>query len=186
MVMNRLHDSPIEWQETEQELVLHFPPRVGRMAKPLLGMAIFFAPIVAFVAYVSNGWPFAVIGLAMIPAILMAVLYVKMRVTYLSDMSVTITAQRVIVKAVRGGRQTVDEFALKPRSHAWQWHSRQSSSKSQEAGPQGIVVADQTYNPEIGDNPKDRNKPRFGGNLTRGEMDWVEWRVNLFLNRSGS
>jgi hypothetical protein len=43
------------------------------------------------------------------------------------------------------------------------------------------VIADDTYEPEAGDDPNDQSKPRFGGNLTRGEMDWVEWRVNLLL-----
>ncbi len=183
--MHQLHGSPIECQEAEQELVLHLLSRVGRMAKTLLGIAVFFVPFVLVVAYASNGWLPAVLGMAMVPAILLSVAYVKMRAAYLTDTWVTITPERVVVKAVRGGNETVKESALKPRSRAWQWYLRQIPGRSHNPPPQGIVVGDQTYDPEVGDDPNDRSKPRFGGNLTPGEMDWVEWRVNLFLDRHG-
>jgi hypothetical protein len=183
--MDRLHDSPIEWQEAEQELVLHLPRRVGRMVRPLLGIALFFAPFLLVVIYASDGWLPAVIGMALVPVVLLSVAYLKMRVVYLTDTLVTITPARVTVKTIWSGHETVKEFPLRPRSRAWQWYLRQPPGRSHEPEPQGIVIADQAYDPEAGDDPHDRSKPRFGGNLTAGEMDWVEWRVNLFLDRMG-
>jgi hypothetical protein len=183
--MHRLHNSPIEWHEDQEELVLHLPPRVWRLARPLLGGAALFVPFLLFVAYASDGWLPAVIGMAAVPAVLLSIAYAKMRDAYLADTRVTITPDRAIVTAVRRGRQTKREFALKPRSRAWQWTPRQATSRSPEPRPEGIVIADPSYDPEAGDVAKVRSKPRFGGNLTRGELDWLEWRVNLFLVRQG-
>ncbi|HVT27784.1 MAG TPA: hypothetical protein VHE81_07185 [Lacipirellulaceae bacterium] len=183
--MYRLTGSPIEWQEAEEELVLHLPPRAGRMAGPLLWSAAFFTLFEFFIIYESDGWLPAVVGMAAVLAILLFIAYAKMRATYLTDTGVTITPERVIVKTSWGGRETEKKFPLKPGSRAWQWYLRQTSSRKYDHRPQGIVVADQTYNQERGDDPGDRSKPRFGGNLAAGEMDWVEWRVNLFLDRNG-
>jgi len=183
--MHRLHGSPIEWQEAEQELLLHLPPRGGRMVRPLLGSALVFAAMLLVVIYASDGWLPAVIGMALVPAVLLSVAYVKMRAVYLTDTHVSITPERVIVKAIWGRHETVKEFLLQPRSRAWQWYSRGRVAQSHDPKPQGIVVADQTYDQEAGDDPNDRRKARFGGNLMPGEMDWAEWRVNLFLHRVG-
>ena len=60
--MHRLRGSPIEWQEAEQELLLHLPPRGGRMVRPLLGSALVFAAMLLVVIYASDGWLPAVIG----------------------------------------------------------------------------------------------------------------------------
>lgn len=180
--MQRLSASPIEWQEAEEELLLHLPPRGRRMARPLLGSAFVFAAVLLVVIYASDGWLPGVIGMALFFAILLSIAYLKMRTVYLTDMLVTITPQHVIVQATRGGDKTVTEFELQPRSRAWQWYARGWVARSHDL-PQGIVVAGRTYDREAGDDPNDRSKPRFGGNLTRGEMDWVEWRVNLFLDR---
>ena len=181
--MQRLSGSPIEWQEAAQKLVLHLPPRAGRVARRLLGMALFFSPFLLVVYFASDGWLPAVIGMAAIPAIMLTVVYRQMREVYLTDLLVTITPERVIVKAVWGGNETVREFALPPGSRAWQWFVRRPPGRSHTPEAQGIVVAGQAYDQEAGDDPNDRSKPRFGGNLTPGEMDWVQWRVNLFLDR---
>ena len=183
--MHRLHGSPIEWQEAEQELLLHLPPRGGRLVRPLLGSALIFAAMLLVVIYASDGWLPAVIGMALVPAVVLPVVYVNMRAVYLADTLVTMTPERVIVKAIWGGHETVKEFLLQPRSRAWQWYLRGRVARSHDPKPQGIVVADQAYDQETGDDPNDRSKPRFGGNLTPGEMDWVEWRVNLILDRIG-
>jgi hypothetical protein len=184
MLMQRLSASPIEWQEAEQELLLHLPPRGRRMARPLLGSAFAFAAMLLVVIYASDGWLPGLIGMGSVFAVFLSIAYLKMRTGYLTDMLVTITPERVIVKAIWGRHKTVNEFALKPRSRAWQWYSR-GRVAAHASSPQGIVVAGWTYDPEAGDDPNDRSKPRFGGNLTPGEMDWVEWRVNLFLERNG-
>lgn len=155
------------------------------MFRSLLGVALSFAWFIAIVAFVTNGWLPAVIGISMIPAILMYVLYIKMRREYLADTRVAITPERVIVRTRRRGHETVKEFVLKPPSRAWQWYLRHTPRHSSQSPPQGIVIAPQGYDIEAGDDPNDLSKPRFGGNLTRGEMDWVEWRVNLFLDRHG-
>jgi hypothetical protein len=185
MLMERLHSSPIEWGETERELELHLPSRGGRLIGQLLPGAVFFAPFVLFVVYASDGWLPAVIGMTAVPAILLYIAYAKMRADYLTDTRVTITTEQVIVVANRGGHARVKEFTLRPRSRAWQWTPRQATSGSPEPKPQGIVVADETYDSEAGGDPDDRSKARFGGNLTPGEIDWLEWRVNLFLYRDG-
>jgi hypothetical protein len=185
LMMRQLHGSSIEWHEADHELVLHLPSRVWRMIRTLLKITAFFAPFILGVAYASDGWLPAVIGMAAVPAILLCVAYAKMREAYLNDTRVTITPDRVILAAVQRGHETVKEFSLAPPSRAWQWCPRQATSRSPVAEPQGIVIADQTYDPEAGDDPNDQSKPRFGGNLTRGEMDWVEWQVNLFLDRNG-
>jgi hypothetical protein len=182
--MQRLSASPIEWQEAEQELLLHLPPRSGRMVRPLLGSAFVFAAMLLVVIYSSDGWLPAVIGMALVSFVLLLIAYLKMRKDYLADVLVTITPQHVTVQATGGGDETVTEFEIQPRSRAWQWYSWGRVARSHNL-PQGIVVAGPTYNPEAGDDPNDRSKPRFGGNLTHGEMDWVEWRVNLFLDRVG-
>jgi hypothetical protein len=183
--MDQLRGSPIEWHETEQELVLHLPSRAWRMIRPLLGTAAFFTLFVLGIAYASDGWLTGVIGMAAVPATLLYIAYAIMRDAYLTDALVTIAPEQVIVKTVRRGRETVRKFMLKPRSRAWQWCPRQATSRSPEPRPGGIVIAGPTYDPEAGDDPKDRSKPRFGGNMTLGEMDWVQWRVNLFLDRHG-
>jgi hypothetical protein len=137
------------------------------------------------VFHASDGWLPAVIGMALVPAVVLSVAYVNMRAVYLTDTRATITPERVIVKALWGRHERVKEFLLQPRSRAWQWYMRGRIARSHDPKPQGIVVADQTYDQEAGDDPNDRSRPRFGGNLTPGEMDWVEWRVNLFLERIG-
>ncbi len=182
--MQRLSTSPIEWQEAEQELLLHLPPRGGRMVRALLGPALVFVTMLLVVIYVFDGWLPAVVGMALVFAVFLSIAYLKMRTDYLTDMLVTITPRHVTVQGTRGADQTVTEFELQPRSRAWQWYSRGRVARSHNL-PQGIVVAGRTYDPEAGDDPNDRSKPRYGGSLTRGEMDWVEWRVNLFLHRVG-
>ncbi len=92
--MQRLSASPIEWQEAEQELLLHLPPRSRRMARPLLGSAFVFAAMLLVVIYASDGWLPGVMGMALVFAVLLSIAYLKMRTDYLTYTHLTITPEQ--------------------------------------------------------------------------------------------
>lgn len=96
----------------------------------------------------------------------------------LATTRVHITRQRMVVKTKEWGREQVQSYPLNESSCVKQYWGTENQQLHDPAGrPSGLVV--------VSDHDASGQMPcGFGDVLSRGELDWVEWRINRFLGRA--
>lgn len=179
----------IRCREANGEFVLHLPACPLRLLKRsgLLIVLLTFL-VVFFLAwfYLLDGFLPVVLALGTLETIIFVGVVALVAAPYLKTTSVLLTRDRAVVKTAVYGKEEIREYALDDNSRARQWYSpraRRRSSTPDHSGPQGIEIGSDPYNPEADDiDLTDETKPRFGEELPRGELDWVQWQINRFLD----
>jgi hypothetical protein len=176
----------IQFREADGQLTFHLPPRPRRMMTRFGGLALVMVGFLLLVVYVSQGWWFAAGGMGLVVVIILSIAFASLAELYLTGTSAIITTDRVTLTTVLYGKKMLREYALIPQSQAVQWYSRQRPGKHSSPQPQGIEITSEPDDPETGSAWKSDTKPRFGAGLSRGEMDWLVWRINHFLDQPGN
>lgn len=185
-------------REANGQLVLRLPPSRRRVLSRLGGMLILFIFLVGFflvALYVLEASLLVVAAIGIVEVILFVIAVAAMAAPYLTTTFVLITKDRAVVKTVLYGKEHVREYALASQSRARQWYYPPSPSRRDNpaySGPQGIEIGETSNSPVEGSDLvvvsdlSDESKPRFGDGLSRGELDWVVWRINQFLDQTTS
>jgi len=182
-----LPGSRIRCRETNEELVLYCPPHAIRgwirgflFVAALVAWEGFWAGLAsAFLAYVMMGWTFLLIA---VPAGILGLLpwgvcFYAFAVSDLTTTWVHITPERLVLRTKVCRWEQVETHHLNERSYAKQYWGTPYHQRTDPAdNPSGIVLTS--------DNDTSKSTAHFGVSLSRGELDWVEWRINRFLGHA--
>jgi hypothetical protein len=180
----------IQCRETDGQLVLYLPACPRRVLRCFGSLLVLFVFLVGFFLvwfYLLDGFLPPVLALGTVEVIIFLAALAAMAAPYLRTTSILITRNRAALKTVLYGKEQVREYALDAQSRARQWYlpPRPSDHKyPHRSGPEGIEIRSDQYDPEVGSDVSDESKPRFGAGLSQGELDWVEWRINQFLDNA--
>ena len=182
--------SRIQYREHNGQFLLHLlacPRRVLSRFGGILVLFVFLAGFFLVTLYLLEGFLPVVAAIGLVEVILFVAAVAAMAAPYLKITFVLITKDRVVVKTALYGKEHVREYTLDDHSRARQWYFPPTTSRrdnSDKSGPQGIEIGSDPYDPEAGSDLSDVSKPRFGAGLFQGELDWVVWRVNQFLDQT--
>ena len=158
-------------------------------------MFVFLAGFFLVALYVLEASLPVVAAIGIVEVILFVIAVAAMAAPYLTTTFVLITKDRAVVKTVLYGKEHFRKYALDAQSRARQWHyppTPRRRGNPDYSGPQGIEIGDAPDGPVEGSDLvvvsdlSDESKPRFGDGLSRGELDWVVWRINQFLDQTTS
>jgi len=183
-------------REANGQLVLRLLPSRRRVLTRFGRMLVLFVFLVGFFLltfFLLKQFLPLVVVTGIVEVILFVAAVAAMAAPYLRTTSVLITKKRVVVKTVLYGREHVREYAPGVQSRARQWYLPPTpSDRDRRGGPEGIEIGDAPDDPVEGSDSavvsdlSDESKPRFGDGLSKGELDWVVWRVNQFLGQTSS
>lgn len=135
-----------------------------------------------FVTFAVEGWLPPVVMFGGMGALFLSIAWATLADSYLRTTDVLLDAEKVEVKSSLYGREETDQYALNDKSHARQWYLRHSAGSDTTPRPRGIEIGSNRYDTETGSELIDDTRARFGKGLCRGELDWLEWRINHFLD----
>ncbi|UCE48439.1 MAG: hypothetical protein JSW47_22945, partial [Phycisphaerales bacterium] len=180
--------SRIQYREHEGQLLLHLPACPRRVLTRFGGILVLFVSLAGLflvACYLLERFLPAVLAIGIVEVILFLVALAAMAAPYLTTTSVLITKDRAVVKTTLYGKEHVRQYALDAQSRARQWYLPPTpSDREWRGGPEGIEIGSDPYAPEVGSDLSDESKPRFGVGLSQGELDWVVWRINQFLDQA--
>jgi hypothetical protein len=155
-------------REGEGELVIQLPSRPRRLVKQIAGgTMLMYGTLFFFLFGVAEDPPLAaVVFLSAFLALVLGLAAILLLETYLTRTLILVTRDTLVVKTVRLGRTALERFELDEHSRASQhW----------------VDVRDGFFQ---GIDIETRQGPaHFGDQLSDGERDWVEWRINRLLGR---
>ena len=187
-------DTRIDCRELNGQFVLQLPARPRRVLKHIGGLFVLFVFLSGFFLvvgfYLLDGFLPVVLVLGTLGIVIFLAILTLIAAPYLKSTFVLLTKDRAVVKTVQYGKEEIRQYALDGKSRARQWYSPRARSRRSTpdlSGPQGIEIGSERYNPEVDDiDLNDETKPRFGEGLPRGELDWVQWRINRFLDNTAT
>jgi uncharacterized membrane protein len=175
--------SRVRYREADGQFELELPVQPRRMIWSFGNACVVVVALLLVVILFSDGWLPAFAGFGLLACVLLSIAFASLADWNLTTTYVLINRNRVVVKTGLYGKEQLREFALDPRSRARQWCLRQQPGRYG-AKPRGIEIGPEPYDREAGSPLRDESKPRFGNGLSRGEMDWIAWRINQFLDKN--
>jgi hypothetical protein len=157
----------------------------------MLILFVFLAGFFLVALFVLEASLPVVAAIGTVEVMLFVIAVAAMAAPYLTTTFVLIAKERAVVKTVLYGKEHSREYALDPESRARQWYRAPTPSNRKSpdlSGPQGIEIGAPSDNPEtdsdlaVVSDLSDESRPRFGDSLSRGELDWIVWRINQFLD----
>lgn len=186
--------SRIQYREHEGQLQLYVracPRRVLIRFGGILVLFVFFVGFFLGTLFLLEQFLLVVAVIGIVEVILFVAAVAAFAAPYLRTTFVLIAKDRAVVKTRLYGREHVREYALDAQSRARQWYLPQTHSRRDSPGGlQGIEIGDTPDGPVEGSDLvvvsdlSDESKPRFGAGLSQGELDWVVWRINQFLDQT--
>lgn len=176
-----LSGSRIECSQREGELALYLPAQPWRMISQFGAFAFAIVLFLLFVTYLTKGWLPPIVMFGAMGALFISFAWASLANCYLRKAEVLIDAEKVVVTTSLYGREKTCQYSLDVDSRARQWYARRSTGGGSSPHPRGIEIGSNPNDAEKGSDPFDDTLARFGEGLHRGELDWLEWRINRFL-----